>query len=547
MPWNPPIDIVGDPHPLRVGASDVASTAACGRFLALKVRPQVKRVDGWARLWADGQGTPFPLGDLVQLVVEAHRLPDSTDYSAQRAWLQQRMDQRGIHRLVRPYLEHSVEQILDAHDAIEAEIGALSLLTVNPSVGASDRTLGAWAPLYETSEGVREIRRIRVGSAHDAPDDADRRWAATAGYVAATFPARTASGRVRVVEIGAVDGSYTLLFEGTAVEAAAAFMAGPRQRAIELTEQDHVVPCSSCGDCKAAGSCRGVLAVDGMLGQGSRGLKSRSISATALTQYVQCPARWLLDSELHLPKDRTSSEGMVRGGHVHRWLEVAHSRGHGCTSADLPAPGDGLGLAEGVLVPDDYVIAHPFLLQHVEHCPLATDDVVLLAVEQTVYGYDHDAEVVPVARPDLMYMVGDRLVVRETKTAQGPYPGGRDDAYNKHLQIPFMLTLLASGLNGRHGARTGSVELELLTASESFLWNWDLDDAAVAAVATGDIRRAVEDWHVDDRWETRIGPHCSWCPVRRWCPDGESWQMRAEESFATGGSHEPVDDDLPPF
>ena len=115
-------------------------------------------------------------------------------------------------------------------------------------------------------------------------------------------------------------------------------------------------------------------------------------------------------------------------------------------------------------------------------------------------------------------------MIREFKTAERPYESGRDEAYDRHLQVPFAIAMLNSGLLARYGASSGLVELELITSSDRFVWTWDADDPAVARVAAGTVRRAVADWHVDKIWETQPGPHCAWCPVRRWCPDNEVWQ-----------------------
>ena len=82
-------------------------------------------------------------------------------------------------------------------------------------------------------------------------------------------------------------------------------------------------------------------------------------------------------------------------------------------------------------------------------------------------------------------------MIREFKTAARPYESGRDEAYDKHLQIAFAIAMLNSGLLARYGANTGMVELELLTNSERFVWTWDADDPAVAQVAAGTVRRAV--------------------------------------------------------
>ncbi len=62
-------------------------------------------------------------------------------------------------------------------------------LTRDPAVGAPDRKLTVWGPLYATPPGgggevMREVRRLRLGAAHKTLDDADRRWAAAAAMVA---------------------------------------------------------------------------------------------------------------------------------------------------------------------------------------------------------------------------------------------------------------------------------------------------------------------------------------------------------------------------
>ena len=49
----------------------------------------------------------------------------------------------------------------------------------------------------------------------------------------------------------------------------------------------------------------------------------------------------------------------------------------------------------------------------------------MVLADENLYCYDHDAEVVPVIRPDLLYRAGDRLVIREFKTAERPYESGR--------------------------------------------------------------------------------------------------------------------------
>lgn len=546
MALHSSLDLTGDPSRVKVSASDVSGAVACGRYLGLKTRPEVKGVDGWRRLLAPWDDRPpFPLGDVLDLVREADGR-DFTTYQDQARWLVDAMDRHKVHRLVRAYVSLAVENVLDAHESIMAEVGPLRLLPGEPWAGTADRKLTAWAPVYETSDRVREIRRFRLGSAR--PDEEGARWCLVAAYVAAEFRRGAAPERVRVVEIGALDGSVEVLFDGTAAEARAAFVESGRSLAVAAAEGDHVVPCRSCGECKAAGSCRSLVSVDGMLGQPGKGHSSRSVSPADLERYGVCPAQWLLDSCLHLPSEAGGGEAAARGLAVHRWLKVAHARGVPCVRADLPAPGDGLGLAEGVLAQPEYEAAYPFLLQHAGRCPLGEGAALVLA-DDNVYGYDHDAQVVPVFRPDLMYRLGGRLVIREFKTAERPYESGRAEAYEKHQQIAFGLAMLNAGLARHHGASSAAVELELLTADGRFVWTWEADDPAVASVAAGTIGRAAADWHEDSTWATRPGPHCDWCPVRRWCPDSDAWQRDRAAAPATLAPAPPAvgNDGSPPF
>jgi hypothetical protein len=522
MPLDSTLDLVGDPNIVKVSASDISGTHECGRFLGLKTRPTVKVIDGWQKLFPQGDRAPFPLGDIVDLLVEADKC-DFATYEAQSAWLTEAINRRRVHRLVRTYVTLAVENILEAHESIEAEVGRLLLLVADPVVGPPNRRLTAWAPLYTTEDGIREIRRFRLGSAK--ADEESVRWASVAAYVTAEYRGGPPPHRVRVIEIGAVDGSLKVLFDGTATEARSQFLASGRDLARAVAEDDHVVACHSCGDCKTAGSCRTLVSVDGVLRQPGRGYSSRSVSAKDLEQYALCPAQWLLNSELHLPSDSDGGGGSARGLAVHKWLRAAHARGVPCTDVDLPQPGNGLGPGEGILTEGEYEAAYPFLGHHLRQCPLGSDGVLVLA-DENVYGYDHHAEVVPVIRPDLMYKVGNRLVIREIKTAEQSYEEGRDDAYDRFLQVPFGIMMLKAGLMRLHGATSATMEIELLTRAQPFVWAWEVDNPAVANVAAGDVGRAVNDWHVDHTWATRPGPHCAWCPVRRWCPDSDAWDYQ---------------------
>ncbi|MFF2058968.1 PD-(D/E)XK nuclease family protein [Rhodococcus qingshengii] len=312
-----------------------------------------------------------------------------------------------------------------------------------------------------------------------------------------------------------------------------------------MVDAAHVEPCRSCADCKIAGTCADLIPLRSVIGQPTPGVSTRSVSASELAEYGQCPARWLLNRHLHLPKETAVTQEQDRGLSVHRWLARAHSRGVQCTPADIAESSGGLGLAEGVLSGEQFAIAEPFLVRHLEVCPFSQPECSLVAVEKTVYGFDSDADVIAVLKPDLVYRQRDQLIVRETKTSLDIKVQTRDEAYDKYLQVPFSLQAMRSGLLERYGAQVGVVELEILSPSSQRVWRWETTHSILAAVAAGDIRRAAEEWHDDLTWETKPGPQCGWCPVRGWCPDGDVHSLGLPTTGT--GSVVPPDDDLAPF
>jgi hypothetical protein len=197
MPLDSSLNLTGDSRFVKVGASDVAGSSACGRFLALKTRPAVKAVDRWRRLFAPWGEDPFPLGDVIGLVREADGY-DFATYEEQAAWLAGAIDKRKVHRLLRAYVSLAVDNILDAHESITAEVGPLRLLPGEPWAGTATRKLAVWAPLYETDDQVREIRRFRLASARVEEESA--RWSVIAAFVAADSRLTAPPRRVRVAD-----------------------------------------------------------------------------------------------------------------------------------------------------------------------------------------------------------------------------------------------------------------------------------------------------------------------------------------------------------
>ena len=90
-------------------------------------------------------------------------------------------------------------------------------------------------------------------------------------------------------------------------------------------------------------------------------------------------------------------------------------------------------------------------------------------------------------KPDLVYRIGDRLIIREFKTSSSLPKGGAEQVYGQTTQVAFLLSMLSSGLKDAYGAKDATVEVEVLTPDGSELYAWDLEDDDVLAAAREDL------------------------------------------------------------
>ena len=214
------LDLYGNADNVKVSATDVASHQSCPRYLALKIRPDVR-----SRVWQRSFGSEdtFVLGVVNQLVQAAlrDRLGDQPETLS--SWLRDQLDHLSVHRLLRPYVTTAVENVLEVHWEIEDQLGELKLITNDPWIGRPPRVLCVWGPLYGTATGTREVRRYRLGSAHQAPEPNDVLWAHVAARVAASARGPVPASRVRVVEVGAGSASLSVLFDDEPAAAVEAF------------------------------------------------------------------------------------------------------------------------------------------------------------------------------------------------------------------------------------------------------------------------------------------------------------------------------------
>ena len=363
------------------------------------------------------------------------------------------------------------------------------------------------------------------------------RWPAAASQPA---PAQ----RVRVREIGMLDASDALLLDISAEEARERF-------ADVISERVHVLgggafnPGARCASCPVRYECPGVARMPGVLGVAGPALWTRALSPGDLTTARTCTWQIHLERELSLPRARReTTEAMVRGTHLHSWLEHAHARLVACTSDDLPLPGEGLGEVAELLGWDEasYAALRPFLLQHIEACPLRPDDVVAAYPEQSLTAWDTDVDVVMSTRADLVVETSLGYLVRETKSvgAHHEMPQTAAEVFERYPQVAVTLCLLADGLDPVTGdiaetQRPGRVEVEILRTDGHEIRGFDTSDAESVLIARATIAEAV-DTILYSPAEPNVGRHCSWCPVSRWCT---AYRVRAHETVDAADGEAP--------
>jgi hypothetical protein len=274
----------------------------------------------------------------------------------------------------------------------------------------------------------------------------------------------------------------------------------------------------------------------GVLGVAGPALWTRALSPGDLTTARTCTWQIHLERELSLPRARReTTEAMVRGTHLHSWLEHAHARLVPCTAEDLPLPGEGLGEVAGLLGWDEstYAALRPFLLQHVSACPLHRGDVVAAYPEQSLTAWDTDVDVVMSTRADLVVETTAGYLVRETKSVgvQGDMPQTAAEVFERYPQVAVTLCLLADGLDPVTGEVAATphparVEVEILRTDGHELRGFDTSDAEAVLIARATIAEAI-DTILYTPAEPHVGRHCSWCPVSRWC---EAYRGRASET-----------------
>ncbi len=535
MIWNPGIPLRKDAEVFRVSASDAESAGhhhPCPLCLALKVRPEtVPETGNWSP-----RKSPFALGKLADAIKRVGRLTNRGN-NLWPAVETQKGSFDGLHDGVREFFRHALERYFEYHEAREEELGALRFLDGwVETLKGPDASLAAWALLYETRDGRREIRRLRLSTA----DASVTSWAYIAAHVAGEYASQVPVQRIWVTEVGLVDGIEQHLLTGvTRDDAQRLYEEHARADVFAALRGEVKLAGRSCGECKFTGACDSLARVDGLLQAREPGPWTRSVSASDLEAYERCPAQWYMEREVHLPRVEEGNQALLRGLAVHRWIAHAHARGVPCSIADLPNPAD-LGrlatVAGGIIDPADYELAYPFLRSHLETCPLRAGQVGSLTAEKTIYAYDGVADAVIATKADSYWLAGDTLVMREIKTVQVQPEVDDDQIFSTFLAVAWDLVALEAGLSRHHGADHGEVQLEVLSPDSAVVHTYTTRDAALMRMARGRVRRLARQWLSDQQWNPLPGPGCSRCSVRRWCGVRDEYESSVGSRVTLGAA-----------
>jgi CRISPR/Cas system-associated exonuclease Cas4 (RecB family) len=515
----------GNASIIRVSASSVAGGKhVCPVNRALKARPTLRPA---SKLSIDEP--PMVLGLVMDALDRVEHHGQTVDEALNTVFADW-PDGPASSTVLTGYVDHAVRAYLAA---VTPRAGGRCLEPVArwwvvQHVGQDVRELWAWGRRYESVDGqVRELRLLRLGAAE--PLRRDGAEIAVAAHVTAHgFPAARPGrwhdrfvpergprpARVVVSEVGLLDGSVAVLFDGTAAQASDRYEQVGRHAVTAMIGGRATRPGGDCLKCRLLTVCRDVPRTPCLLGfRGDPGVRVRQVSISDLRTYAECPTQYWLRA-MHLPRPGEYRERARLGQAVHEFLERRHaSVREPCRVAEMPA-GGGWASARWDVDDDDALVGARMLAHHPQVCPIQPD-AADVRVEPTLVFLDTAAKVLVIAKPDLVYRDGGGWVWRETKTTRKP-PDGREimDAYP---QVALATAVLAAGALG--GPVDGSrVELEILRPSGVDMITIDPAESANLAQAQATLRRLAEPWRGDAVFAPAPGRNCRTCPVRRWCP-----------------------------
>ncbi|MFC4564135.1 PD-(D/E)XK nuclease family protein [Nocardiopsis mangrovi] len=423
----------------------------------------------------------------------------------------------------------------------------------------------AWGRRYTFSDGDETIRELRIpvlGSLERRRRD--RAKTAVEAFVLATgtnvdrdvldanprpyrggvpFPMRRTDAaptmvdrppqRVRIVEVSCLDSSVSApLFEGGVAEAEEYYAAEGRSALRAAVRGDALVPGSDCLSCKMIRECERLPHADGLFLSPSRSRPRRSWSVTSGRYFRDCPAKAHF-RDLRLPTENSVENPVAvrQGRAVHAWLERLHARSphRPCTVGDLPKDPDAWSAGDWDLEGEEARQATAMLAGHIEVCPFRDVSPTTRArVEQILTAHDREADVLALAKADLLYQRDGSWVYRELKTSSTGSAGSGRWLLANHPQLALAVLFFSHKVIPL--GEGSAVELETLTPNGPDLRVIDPHSASDKARAREVIHDLSARWHEDDMFTPTPGKKvCGRCSYRRWCPSADLSQETRDQ------------------
>ncbi|WP_314172595.1 PD-(D/E)XK nuclease family protein [Streptomyces winkii] len=449
-------------------------------------------------------------------------------YQAGDEFTEKPRPEKPMHDGLRQWTAHAMESYAaafpDDPDLLLSEVKTpwrYSHLVTAPGSRAGDEYhLTVWGRCLQSRDGtVRELRLPVNRLGRQPPPDS---FVAAAALVLAEGSPGPRPERVRIIEFALLDGKVRRVFDGTREEALVAYRRHGRAALTALLHGQEYRPGANCADCVYASVCPVLRRAPGLLGIDEPGRTRRWWSVTNGRNYKACPARDQM-RRLHLPAadDVEHAAAVDRGRAVHAYLAERHGSGspRPCT-VKVPEQ----WVPEGFELPEpERALGAKLLRGHAAVCPMRlVRDATDVRNEPRVVRHDTAADVVVIARPDLLYREGGAWVWRETKTAARDRPFERP--LLKHFpQLALAVLLLARGdLGGTPGR--ARIEFEVLRPGGADLEILDPFVPEVQATAGRVVRELVDRWIHDEDYAPRPGPTCDRCETARWCTSGPALQ-----------------------
>ncbi|MET7499650.1 PD-(D/E)XK nuclease family protein [Streptomyces microflavus] len=367
---------------------------------------------------------------------------------------------------------------------------------------------------------------VAFGQPHQLPDRF--RWKKDATQVETGYPADTREpAAVRIREVSCLTGERRIVSEGNPAQIKQEYERTGKGRLADVVTSGGFAPGFDCEDCKLVPVCPALRRGPGLLGIEDRTQPRRVWSVTNGRSYVgrpgrseECPAREHL-RRLRLPDrvGRSLSPAVVRGHAVHTWIQDQHERtpGVACRPEDAP-DGSAPWSAGKWLVPEQEAsMGARMVAAHTRHCPYRLATVTGLVHERSIVRHDAAADIIVIAKADMVYRDGASWVYRELKTDARSNAPAETDLLRSRPQLALAVRLLQS--SGIDPALT-RVELEVLGPDGARLTIVDPADPDTQARARAVVHELAADWHGDTTAVARPGRHCQYCEMTEWCrPD----------------------------